>query len=195
MADAGGLAGGGLGGLGRCGLRVFGWLWGGALGELGLGWLLAGDLEVTWIGWRLGVFLGGRGCGAGVLGGEDAGVEGLLAGRQRERGDHGGLDGASLHAVLAPGLAVVAEGEGAGEDAAKEEGVEEERSEQAGALAGGVCGWGAGGDGLGRGWSWARGYLPSMGRVTMEILVMPACLTASMTEAKAPKGTASSART
>ena len=33
-----------------------------------------------------------------------------------------------------------------------------------------------------------------MGWVTMLILVIPACLTASMTEANAPKGTRSSAR-
>ena len=47
-----------------------------------------------------------------------------------------------------------------------------------------------------------RGYCPagaltgwgSSGWVTMLMLVMPACLTASMTEAKAPKGTFSSAR-
>jgi len=43
-----------------------------------------------------------------------------------------------------------------------------------------------------------RGYdtLPYgfSGWVTMLMLVMPACLTASMTEAKAPKGTRSSAR-
>jgi hypothetical protein len=35
----------------------------------------------------------------------------------------------------------------------------------------------------------------SIGRVTMLILVMPASLMASMTEAKAPKGTRSSERT
>ena len=34
-----------------------------------------------------------------------------------------------------------------------------------------------------------------IGCVTMLMLVMPACLTASMTEANAPKGTFSSART
>ena len=39
-----------------------------------------------------------------------------------------------------------------------------------------------------------RCYLFSMGRVTMLMLVMPACFTASITEAKAPKGTRSSAR-
>ena len=37
-------------------------------------------------------------------------------------------------------------------------------------------------------------YLPSSGRVTMLILVIPARFTASITEAKAPKGTCSSAR-
>ena len=49
--------------------------------------------------------------------------------------------------------------------------------------------------------SFHRSYLPpaaealaSSGWVTMEIFVMPACLTASMTLAKAPKGTFSSAR-
>ena len=37
-------------------------------------------------------------------------------------------------------------------------------------------------------------YCGFNGWVTMLMLVMPACLTASMTEAKAPKGTRSSAR-
>jgi len=37
-------------------------------------------------------------------------------------------------------------------------------------------------------------YCGFSGWVTMLMLVMPACLTASMTEAKAPKGTRSSAR-
>ena len=47
------------------------------------------------------------------------------------------------------------------------------------------------------GWGRLRGivgYLAWRGWVTMLMLVMPACLTASMTEAKAPKGTFSSAR-
>ncbi len=37
-------------------------------------------------------------------------------------------------------------------------------------------------------------YLAWIGWVTMLMLVMPACLTASITEANAPKGTRSSAR-
>ena len=44
-----------------------------------------------------------------------------------------------------------------------------------------------------RWWPWRLPYFCN-GWVTILMLVMPACLTASITEAKAPKGTRSSAR-
>ena len=92
-----GFAGGGLGGLRRvravgvwavraCACRrVFG----------GLGGLF-GDGDFVGLGWGLGLLFGADGRGAGGLGGEDAVVDGALLGRQRERDDHGGLDGAGV---------------------------------------------------------------------------------------------------
>ncbi len=140
----------------------------------------------------LGSFDGGFGIGldgsfAGVFRGEmGVGGEGLLR-SQRDGGDHAGLDGACGLRVGAPMRGGVAD-DGPGDDGSSDGGVEEQSAGEASAVAAAVV----------RPFH-LRGchrcsYLLSSGWVTMLMLVMPACLTASRTEAKAPKRTLLSAR-
>jgi hypothetical protein len=92
--------------------------------------------------------------------------------------------------VLAPGLAAMRDQRPC-KDEADDRAVKDERTNEVatemivrGAVVEAEIGGGC--DGL--------SYLPSSGRVTMLILVIPARFTASITDAKAPKGTCSSAR-
>ena len=88
--------------LGGCEGFLFGGLDG--LGGLGLGWRVRsgeGGGSVFSFSWT--------GAGLGCLGGEDAGVECALARRQRQRRDHGGLNGSGSERVFAPVAAVVRE--------------------------------------------------------------------------------------
>ena len=56
-------------------------------------------------------------------------------GGQRDGADHGGLDRAGGHVVLAPSLAVMTEGKRAGDDGAEEQTVQHQRAGEACALA------------------------------------------------------------
>ncbi len=115
-----------------------------------------------------------------------------LGGRGRD-GDHGGLDGSGGGGVLAPAVAAMFE-VGDADDERGSGGVKHERAEEVAAqvVACGVLVVNP--LKIGHGCLLALIYCFSTGRVTMLMLVMPACLTASITEAKAPKGTRSSAR-
>ncbi len=107
-ADSGRLAGSGLVGLRRSWLRMLRRRGGGLLGYLGRLDLL-GKRDLVGIGRRLGLLGGEKRRGAGVLGGEDAGVELALLGRKRKRGDHRGLDGSGVGGLFAPVVTTIVE--------------------------------------------------------------------------------------
>ena len=118
-------------------------------------------------------------------------VEFALLRGQREGRDHGGLDGSGGAGAFAPVRSAFVEEEGRAEDEGGDEEMQQDGAGEAGAevFAGDVAVAGVG-DVSGH---CEFAYFCN-GWVTMLMLVMPACLTASMTEAKAPKGTRSSAR-
>ena len=90
-----------------------------------------GDFFRAWR--RLGLFFGDDRGGAWRLRGEDAGVEGALRGGQRDRGDHGGLDGSDVRGVFAPVDAAVMEEKRPANDGSSDQTVQHERAGEVGA--------------------------------------------------------------
>jgi hypothetical protein len=87
--------------------------------------LLGLDGEFVGRRWRYGLFFFLDGRGAWLLGGEDAGVESALARRQRQRRDHGGLNGSGTECLFAPGAALVRQQRQA-DESAEDRGVQRE---------------------------------------------------------------------
>src|SRR5665213_2443812 len=179
------LAAGGFCGVGR-GLRML--RWGGSFfcGDLCGGLGVALDEDVCGLGCGDGVLFGWRrGNFRYVFGSEDGVIYRRYFGGQGDGGDHRCLDGAGGGCFVAPDVVVRRMEEGEADEDCGDGDVQQNRAREAAAkllLEGG--GMGVTGH-----------YFWLIGCVTMLMLVMPACLTASMTEANAPKGTASSART
>jgi hypothetical protein len=67
-------------------------------------------------------------CGARRLGCQDASVQSALRGRQRKRRDHGGLDGAGVGRVLAPGYSMGVEEERPSNDDPGNKAVQQKRA-------------------------------------------------------------------